>query len=316
MPLIPDLVIGLTLHSVIACASVEGVIGALRLRAPATRIALRDLALVLPLTFVPVAVWLAPWRASDDFLARALFVSQRFDRIAIGDVPFRQAVWLACAAVGAVILLRDLRVRLWVPHVRRDGTDCPAASHPDVVATRSTVARLASALGITPPQVQVVCSERPLMHLHGLWHRSLQISTATLANLPDAQREAAIAHELAHLVNRDLRRSALVLAVRLALIASPLVHLMARRQHQEVEWRADDVAAHATGRPVALARALVASGKAASGDYLGLLGQGRLEALERRCQRLADAELHVREPHRLPLWLTAIGLLVTMSLVS
>jgi Zn-dependent protease with chaperone function len=261
-------------------------------------------------------MWLAPWRASDDFLARALFVSQRFDRIAIGDVPFRQAVWLACAAVGAIVLLRDLRVRLGVSRVHRHVTDCLDASHPDVAATRRTVARLASTLGIASPQVQVVRTERPLMHLHGLWHRSLQISTATLGSLPDAQRDAAIAHELAHLVNRDLRRSAVLLAVRLALFASPLVHLMARRQHQEIEWRADDVAAHVTGRPLALARALVASGKAASGDYLGLLGQGRLEALERRCQRLADGEYDAREPHRLPLWLTAAGLLATMSLVS
>ena len=130
------------------------------------------------------------------------------------------------------------------------------------------------------------------------------------------QRDAAIAHELAHILNRDLGRSAWLLGVRLVLMASPLVHLTARRQLQEVEWRADDVAAHVTGRPVALARALVASGKASSGSYLGLLGQGRLHALERRCQRLAEREYLVDEPRHLPVWLTVAGLLATMGLVS
>lgn len=316
MPLIPDLVLGLTLHSVIACASVEGVIRALAVRAPATRIALRDLALLLPLVFLPVAAWLAPWRTGEHFLAQALFVSQRFDRIMIGDLPLRQAAWWACAAVGAVLLLRDARVRLHRPHARP--IEAPdLASHAALVAsTRAVVERLSERVGVTPPVVRVVESDRPLMHLEGAKRRHMVFSTATLARLETAQLEAAIAHELAHLVNRDLRRSVVMLPVRLALIASPLAHVTARRQHQELEWRADDVAARVTGQPIALARALVASGKAASGDYLGLLGQGRLEALERRCYRLADHEHLLTEPHRLPLALTAIGLLATMCLVS
>ena len=203
----------------------------------------------------------------------------------------------------------------WACRTLRPGDDLDTAD-PVVVPTRQSVARLAAALGIDPPHVHILPSERPLMRLDGLWHRHLLISTATLASLPPAQRDAAIAHELAHLVHHDLRRSAWLLFVRLVLVASPLAHLTARRQLQEVEWRADDVAARATGRPVALARALVASGKAASGSYLGLLGQGRLHALERRCQRLADNEYLVYEPQRLPTWLTVAGLLATMSLVS
>ncbi len=314
MPPIPDVVIGLTLHSVIACASVEGVIRALRLRTPAARIALRDVALVLPLLFVPVALWLAPWRASDDFLAQALFVSQRFDRITVANVPLRSAVFLVCATLGALLLARDVRVRLGAPHVQQgDGID---DAQPVVAATRERVARLAATLGIAAPHVHIAHGDRPLMRLDGLWHRHLLISTGTLATLSPEQLDAAIAHELAHLANHDLRRSAWLLGVRVVLVASPLAHLTARRQLQEVEWRADDVAARVTGRPVALARALVASGKAASGSYLGLLGQGRLHALERRCQRLADGEHMAWEPQRLPVWLTVVGLVATMSLVS
>lgn len=171
-------------------------------------------------------------------------------------------------------------------------------------------------MGVVPPTVRVVESERPLMHLEGVRRRHLIFSTATLEHLSASQLDAAIAHELSHLVNRDLRRSVVLVPVRLMLLASPLAHVTARRQHQELEWRADDVASRVTGRPIALARALVASGRAASGDYLGLLGQGRLEALERRCHRLANHEHAVSEPHAMPVALTVVGLVVTMCLVS
>ena len=314
MPLIPDLVIGLTLHSLIACVSVEGVIRALAVRAPATRIALRDLALVLPVVFVPVATWLAPWRTSDEFLAQALFVSQRFDRLVVGDLPFRQSAWWVCAAIGALFLARDVRLRLHRNHADA-GKDLPD-DDARVSLIGGLVRQLSDRMGVAPPVVRIVDSAKPLMHLEGVRRRHLLFSTATLAHLTEAQLEAAIAHELSHLASRDLRRSIVLVSVRLVLIASPLAHIIARRQHQELEWRADDTAAHVTGRPIALARALVASGKAASGDYLGLLGQGRLEALERRCHRLANDEHALAEPHYLPLSLTAVGLLVTMCLVS
>ena len=173
MPHIPDLVIGLTLHSVIACAMVEGVIRALRLRTPTPRIVLRDVALVLPLFFLPVAVWMAPWRGSDEFLAQALFVSHRFDRITLAGVPLRQAGFLVCAALGALLLARDVRVRLGRPHVHRGDDLNPAL--PLVETTRETVRRLAATLGVNAPPVHVVNSDRPLMRLDGLRHRRLLI---------------------------------------------------------------------------------------------------------------------------------------------
>ena len=75
--------------------------------------------------------------------------------------------------------------------------------------------------------------------------------------LDDDELEAVLAHELAHIKNRDSLQKTLATTFRMALIFDPLVRLIEAALYREREFAADESAALATRRPASLASALL-----------------------------------------------------------
>ncbi|WP_440763391.1 M48 family metalloprotease [Natronorubrum sp. DTA7] len=82
-----------------------------------------------------------------------------------------------------------------------DARDVDASEYPDLHAA---VTRLSSQIDLAKPDVAVIRSEAPnAFAVAGGGHERVVVTTALLERLEDDELEAVLAHELAHLKNRD-----------------------------------------------------------------------------------------------------------------
>ncbi len=154
-----------------------------------------------------------------------------------------------------------------------DTEELPLAELP---AVRSTVERLAALAGVVPPRLYIARDGYPRAFAAGRGRRgsTLTVSTGLIQALPPAELEGVLAHELAHIRDRDVlvQTAAVVLAAALvetsrlggflsrALlfvlgpIASALVHALLSPKR---EFAADAVATAICGTPHGLADALI-----------------------------------------------------------
>jgi len=83
------------------------------------------------------------------------------------------------------------------------------------------------------------------------------ISAKTLAALDEDELKAVLAHELGHIVHRDSFRKTMATAYRSAFIFDPLAHFVEAAIYRDGELYADEYSAQLTGKPAALASALI-----------------------------------------------------------
>lgn len=280
-----DLLAELLLHGVIATLMVEGLVHWLPVAAPGTRFAHRFTALAAPVVFAACFTLWLPFRGEAWFQDRSLFVSDRWDLVRVAGLGVRSlAVWVA-AALGLLLLVRDARQATRdAARLRADRARLPRAPVPATLRTLAT--DLATQAHVRTPDLDVLDAPEHTLHLRGVWHPRILISTSTLTTLSPVQLRAAMAHEIAHLAHRDLVNGWLLLTLRAVQCFNPVAQAVGRRAVQELEWRADDRAAALTGTPLALAHALIRCARQRGDQFLGLSGQGRLRALEERCRRL------------------------------
>lgn len=289
------------LHACVAAAVVETLLRGWRLADPRERLAYRLLVLILPLVLPPVLGLLAPFRATPAFAdSGALFASLHWRALRIAGLPVDALALVGAASLGVGLFIRDL-----TPLVRgrRSGLVPQPADGPDDLAT--TVAEIASRLGLTrAPAVRCVAAPGPVLFTTGAWRPAVVVSTGALARLDPEIRRAALAHELAHVARHDLLLGWAVMLARALLLFNPVTQVVARAAVLEMERRADDLAARATGAPAALAAGMAAlgprRGPANGGTKPGAVGpfnefladlftKGRTVALEARRRRLLDA---------------------------
>ncbi|MHC4549404.1 MAG: M56 family metallopeptidase [Planctomycetota bacterium] len=171
---------------------------------------------------------------------------------------------------------------------RRAGVRCP------VRLTRSERIRVPLAIGILRPEI---C-----------------LPARSLTGLRPAQREAMLAHELAHLVRRDPAWLALINLLEKVFCFQPL-HRIARRRWQELaEYRCDAWAARLLGSGLPLARCLteVAGWTLEPASFAVPRMAERNSSLERRIARLLDDRRPPDAPGRTRVCV-AVGLLFVMT---
>lgn len=288
------------LHALVAALVVEGLLRVWRVDDPAERLRYRLVVLIVPLA-LPVAFALAaPQRTGGAFAdSRALFALSHWSGVRLAGVRLDQAVvWLA-GALGVWLFLRDL-----APVVRGGRRRLAAGDGENADAIAPVVAALAVEMGLARvPGIRHVRSSAPVLFTSGLARPAIVVSSGALARLSGPAVRAALAHELAHVLGRDLLLGWSVMIVRAALALNPVAQIVARAAIQEMERRADDRAARATGGPEALAEGMAAlsrdrrpAGTAPGRDvgpfdeFLGdLAARGRVAAIERRRTRLLAA---------------------------
>jgi Zn-dependent protease with chaperone function len=83
------------------------------------------------------------------------------------------------------------------------------------------------------------------------------ISSGAAVALDDDELRAVLAHELGHIVHRDSLRKTMATAYRSAFIFDPVAHFVEAAIYRDGELYADEYSAKLTGKPAALASALI-----------------------------------------------------------
>lgn len=311
-----DLLVEVALHGVVAALAVELLIRRLPVADLATRARARLFVLGLPLVTVPLLHLLWAGRYTEPGADLLLFASARWNAFTVAGVPLRDGVFLAFAAVGAALWLRDAgRDVLHAVGARRGRHPRTTGEAPWLADAQAICDDVARRAGV--PAVPLVACGGPgaVLAARGMLRPHVLISASMAARLrPDLLR-AALAHELSHVVRRDVAKNAVLEGLRTLQCFNPVAQVVARRVAQEREWRADEDAVRWTGRPTALARALIESARDRGSDYLGLLGRARIAALEVRCHRLLDPPRHAEPVSRAESALVGAALLTLTMLV-
>ena len=167
------------------------------------------------------------------------------------------------------------------------------------------------------PIIRLMQTSAPVAGLQGLVEPKVVVSKGLYDQLDDEELDAAVAHELAHLLRGGNLRTLGLWAVRALQAASPGALVLFRTLLEAEEAACDALAAYVTRRPAALASALLkAHGqKEAPSQDASPMRRARFEVLRRadiastrlRVQTLLrfDRELPVRTPRLLLLLFSA-----------
>ncbi len=131
------------------------------------------------------------------------------------------------------------------------------------------------------------------------------MSNDMVQSLSSEEAEAVLAHELSHIKNRDSSLKSLARMARLAFPFDPVIHLVEAAVHRERELLADRASVTYTGKPLALASALLKACQAPPSSMIGAgaglctggNGKGlfnRYPELERRIDILVDLAKRMR----------------------
>jgi beta-lactamase regulating signal transducer with metallopeptidase domain len=123
----------------------------------------------------------------------------------------------------------------------------------------------------------------------GVLRPSIVFSARVHAAFSELEREAAIAHELAHIEHQDPLLLALLCVLGDLFWFLPGVHGLRLRIHGLLELRADDVAVRAGTDPVALASALVSAGEIFQTPLVSAAMASERGTLDERVRRLLEA---------------------------
>ncbi len=314
-----DLLVELTLHGVVAALAVELLIRRLPVTDLDARARARLFVLALPLASVPLLHLAWPGRATAPGADLLLLASSRWNAFTPGGWPLRDAVFGVFAAIGLGLLLRDAGRDIALAIGARRGRHerpSPAGAQEDWLrAAQQVCDDVARGAGVAAVPLRACDGPGPVLAARGILRPHIVISAAVTTRLQPEPLRAALAHELSHVVRRDVAKNALLEVLRTLQGFNPIAQVVARRIALEREWRADDDAVRWTGRPTALARALIESVRGRGGDFLGVLGRARIAALEVRCHRLLDPPVSPAAPSRLETAIVGAAVVLIVALV-
>jgi beta-lactamase regulating signal transducer with metallopeptidase domain len=222
--------------------------------------------------------------------SRRVWLARRLREIRIDPAS---AGWFAWGYAAVVGLAAFRMVRVWLAAARLVREASPYAMS---AAERALLRELAARFAVAAPRV--LSSDRvrsPVVV--GAW-RTVLLLPPGFARCSDAERRAALCHELAHLRRRDCLVHAGVQALMLPLVWHPGIHVMGRRIARTRELACDGIAAESMSSgadELAYARCLLSlAQRLVSVDRGAMAGVGlglfRTNKLEERVMRLTEAK--------------------------
>lgn len=165
--------------------------------------------------------------------------------------------WLILSALLVITLVSLIKKGLGALILRRLAVKYslfPISSHPGLHQHLVTVAARCKA---PLPRIAITPHLEPVALTCGVRHPTIIISQGMLRQFSQAELEAVLTHELAHVVRRDNLWNWLIALLRDTLFFFPTSHLAWRQIVIFQEKACDDLTIRWTGRPLDLARSLV-----------------------------------------------------------
>ena len=242
-------------YSVLAAAILEALLRLWRIQDPPLAVGFRLPILAIP-PLAPLSFPLlgADWGSEPLRQQRALLELRNW----LGPEPgLSHPGWVLLVALTAAttLLLMGLETAGYLrPLQRRQRHPLPSAPPP--AALQRALKRLA-ARGISPVPTVLAGLPEPAACTVGLRRPTILITTTLVDMLDEEELEAVIAHEMAHVRRRDNWLGWLLFGLRLASFYNPVALLTFHQIGHDMERICDAEAGQLTGKPVALASALL-----------------------------------------------------------
>lgn len=240
-------------HSLIAALIVDRAIQSWGIRSPLIQFRFRLIVLLLPIFSFPLYQIINPNRGTIYFREdTALLDINRWLTVELwGKVSVTLLFFLILSVTTLIFLLQEI-----IPILR----DTYNSKTPDTIIKRpaeySVVNEAIQSLPVNKPDIFIVEDNHPLLFSTGGNNTAIYLSTGLVDTLNKDQIQAALAHEIAHIMRR---RSPLIWAIffaRVLMFFNPVILVEFRRIIQEDEKICDDIAVSLTQKPLALATTL------------------------------------------------------------
>lgn len=224
---------------------------------------------------------------------------------AIMRVPLLGSAWPLALLTGGGAVIAGVRSLIVLRRQRALLAVCQPPPRGVAETLGDRLGRLSQAAGLRQPPRLLVFPGRAHVCALGWRRPTIVLSEDLLTALGAEELEGILAHELAHLRQRDYLLNWLGLIARSALFYLPPSSLGWRVLSEVRERRADRLAVHYTGNPLALAAALIKvwqlwPARSAPAGALGFLERsGNLEA---RVRRLIEPD-----PPSRPVWRASLS---------
>ncbi len=275
-------------HGLVALLWASGVRRLLAPRSPAFTTSLLALCVVMPVV-VGLGRLLAPAAGEGDF---TIFrVGAFVEALTDAAPPLGPIIWVLVAGTAGLFVAQELARSLSGVGVWRQVPRAADAELEALVGRLATAYRTAGLLARrcpTPPVVRLE-TDRPVAQLSGFRRPTILVSRGIVSQLDAEQLEGVLAHELAHLVFGGNRRLLFLWVLRGVQAASPAALVLFRTLTVTLEGACDVLAVRITGRPAALASALLSVHRAqVAGRPHRVAGADRADRvlLERRVRDL------------------------------
>jgi heat shock protein HtpX len=159
-------------------------------------------------------------------------------------------------------LLRNRAMKQVYPYFTFTSKSEIEAASSDTIRSRtssifSTLTRAANLSGISLSIVPGMNNLPASAALDWNGEKVVAVSSSSAAALDDDELKAVLAHELGHIAHKDSLRKTLATAYRTAFIFDPIAHFVEAAIYRDGEFYADEYSANLTGKPAALASALI-----------------------------------------------------------
>ena len=244
------------LHSLIAILVIERAMKIWHIHNPLTRFRYRIMALVLPVSMLPLYSLIDSGRSSFSFQQdKALFSMNKWLSLEILDlVPLRMVFMLVLAMTSFIFFLQEV-----LPVMRdvfaRKSADLNSHFYSDP-GIDDLVRQMSGKLGIETPPVSVLEDSNPFIFTTGARTHAIVLTSGLIELLDREQLKSAIAHELAHIARLSNVVKRMIFAIRVLMFFNPIALIVFRRIVQDDEHICDDLTVSVTKLPLVLASTL------------------------------------------------------------
>ena len=239
-------------HSVVAAMITDRALKAWRIFDPLVRQRFRLIVILFPIISFPCYQLINPARSSALFRLDSLFDMNRWLFLNIwGGTPLSVLLVFLFVLTSVVFLVQEMLPIL--RHTLDSGLperDCPRLDAGPFIDEASRTLR------IRKPEVFLVDDDNPVLFSTTGKDAVIYLSTSLSEALTTEQREAALAHELAHIARNRRPLLIAVFLLRIIMFFNPIALVKFRRAVRDEEKICDDIAVSLTGNAAALAATL------------------------------------------------------------